>query len=155
MGRKGPAPRPGTLRLLVGERPARRGNEPVPPPGDPVQPEEVDEAAAEVWNEVVPQLVAMGVVRRVDESVLWSFCCIEATRRRLAVMVAGSSPLIATRNKNGDAPALVRNPLMAMLRDYSALSVRIAAELGLSPRGRAELRFLTPAEPNELERLLS
>jgi P27 family predicted phage terminase small subunit len=102
---------------------------------------------------VVPQLEGMGVVGRLDSSLVAAWCEAEAERRRLAGMVAASTPLLAPRRT--DRPDLVRNPLMTMFVQVSLLSMRLAAELGLSPRGRAELRHLDRAYDTSGEELLS
>jgi P27 family predicted phage terminase small subunit len=154
MGRKGPAPAPGKVLQLRGRYPNEVGNEPVPPNGELEPPEGLTTRARPLWDEVVPALRAMGVVYPVDRAMIAAWCEAEAERRRLAQMVAASTPLLQT--SRSDRPDLVRNPLMTMFVHTTTLVMRLSAELGLSPRGRAELKHLQrPSAAVELERLLS
>jgi P27 family predicted phage terminase small subunit len=113
--------------------------------------------AVVVWGEVVPALVHMGYVAPCDASVIAAYCEAEAERRRLAMLVAQSTPLLQSRHSVGRSgePDLVRNPLMMMFVHTTMSVARLAADLGLSPRGRTELRFLSQPTEDDRMRLLS
>lgn len=149
---------PAKVRALRGgtsNAPVRRGNEPVPPASELVPPTWLTERGAIVWGEVVPALDAMGYVYACDTSMIVAFCEAEAERRRLASLVAQSTPLLQGSRKGRENAELVRNPLMMMFVNVTMIVARLAGELGLSPRGRTELRFLQQPAEDDRMRLLS
>lgn len=149
---------PATVRALRGGQsngPARRGNEPVPPPQGLHPPEWMTDRAHVVWDEVVPALGHMGYVYGCDTSMVVAFCEAEAERRRLSSLVAISTPLLQGAGRGSDRGELVRNPLMMMFVHVTQTVARLAGELGLSPRGRTELRFLTQPPADARDSLLS
>lgn len=151
---------PGKVRQLHGGAsadPGRAGHEPEPPEQPMVPPTWLTERGLVVWHEVVPALVHMGYVYACDTSVVVAFCETEAERRRLAMLVSQSTPLLQGAHSKGrdGPPELVRNPLMMMFVHTTMSVARLAGELGLSPRGRTELRFLSQPADDDRLRLLS
>ena len=150
---------PAKVRALRGGQsntPARRGNEPVPPEGGLTPPEWMTDRATVVWHEVTPALAHMGYVYSCDTAMVVAFCEAEAERRRLAHLVASSTPLLqGANNRAGDRAELVRNPMMSMFNHATLTVARLAGELGLSPRGRTELRFMAQPAIDSRESLLS
>jgi P27 family predicted phage terminase small subunit len=145
-----------TLRGGTSNQPVRRGYEPVPPEGELTQPAWMTDRARVVWDEVVPALGAMGYVYTCDTSMVVAFCEAEAERRRLAALVAASTPLLqGAGDRQRDRAELVRNPMMMMFFHVTQTVARLAGELGLSPRGRTELRFLSTPPVDERTSLLS
>ena len=111
--------------------------------------------ASVVWHEVVPALAHMGYVYSCDTAMVVAFCEAEAERRRLASLVAQSTPLLQGAGRGSDRGELVRNPMMMMFVHVTQTVARLAAELGLSPRGRTELRFMAQPAADSRESLLS
>src|SRR5258708_6516854 len=73
MGLRGPAPKPTAVRKLEGN-PSRRPfpeNEPVYAPGIPVKPKKISSGASAIWDELVGEMAAASVLRRVDRRALW------------------------------------------------------------------------------------
>lgn len=73
---KGRKPLPSKLKLLrgnPGKRPINK-NEPQPVPSIPEIPPELDEVAAAEWTRVCPELMAIGVLTKLDRSALSAYC---------------------------------------------------------------------------------
>jgi P27 family predicted phage terminase small subunit len=136
MGRRGPAPKPTNLRVLYGDKRSRiNTSEPRPRDVPPERPAWLSDVAAEEWERIVPDLVAMGTVRAVDATGLAAYCEAVARLRAAAALVARTGPLII--GKDGTAR---RNPAVAQARDASN-DVRVwAREFGLTPSARSPLR---------------
>ena len=130
MGRRGPAPLPTRVKLLHGEtRPSRLNlDEPDPPANAPVMPADLSPAAQAVWERVLRDQ-APGVILAAHADVLRLYC--EAVvRYGIPRHVLGKSgPLL----RGARGTEVVRNPLVAMVRDTGDQVRVLARELGLTP----------------------
>lgn len=94
-------------------------------------PDWLNDDAREVWNRIVPWLVANGVALSVDLEVVALYChsqamlvsCVEAIRRDGLVV-------------EGSHGGLVRHPLAGTMVQMQDQVRRLSAELGLSPLAR-------------------
>lgn len=99
--------------------------------GGLVCPDWLSDSAREVWNRVVPWLVANGVALAVDLEVVALYChsqamlvsCVDAIRRDGLVI-------------EGSHGGLVRHPLAGTMVQMQDQVRRLSAELGLSPLAR-------------------
>jgi P27 family predicted phage terminase small subunit len=136
MGRRGPAPKPTALRVLHGDRPHRiNRREPQPRDAPPVKPHDLTEGASAEWDRVLPDLVAMGTAKAVDQAGLAAYCEAVAHLRTLADLVAHSGPLLVGRDGLAH-----KNPAVAQFRDASTLVRLWAREFGFTPASRQPLR---------------
>jgi P27 family predicted phage terminase small subunit len=151
MGRRGPAPKPTSLRLLHGDRKDRINTaEPRPRNMPPERPGWLSALAAEEWDRIAPDLVAMGTVRAVDATALAAYCEAVARLRSALGAVAGHG-LIVT-----DVDGIPhRNPAAAMARDASNEIRLWAREFGLTPSARSPLRVDVSHHGLPAERLLT
>lgn len=144
MGLHGPPPKPLPLRVLHGDKKSRTNlNEPQAQPLTKADPLDwMDAEARSVWEEVVEELDAMGLLRQVDLYVVASFVASFRTFEQAAVLVAKAGPLI--KGKDG---RLVRNPAVAVQRDAMNMIRLLGRELGMSPAART----MMAARPSEDE----
>jgi P27 family predicted phage terminase small subunit len=138
MGKRGPAPVPTNLRLLHGEtRPSRiNRDEPKPRELSPPKPEWLSSAAAEEWDRVIPDVIAMRSARAVDASALAAYCEAVARFRTASQVVAVAGLMIKDRDGS-----LRRNPAVSQARDASAEMRSWAREFGFTPAARQPLRI--------------
>lgn len=148
---KGPKPAPNVVRLAVGMEPRRNAADlgevhpevDVPPMPDFLTPE----AAAE-WARIVPELVELRLISRLDLAALTTYVC---TFGRLVVIEAALQRLQAERVAAGAdaADALVNvtpsgfrreDVLVRMAQDLTQLCDRLIGNFGLSPSTRARVR---------------
>jgi P27 family predicted phage terminase small subunit len=130
VGRRGPASLPTRVKLLHGEtRPSRLNhNEPRPPSDAPVMPADLEPAAQKVWARVMATQ-APGVILAAHTDTLRLYCEWVVRYEAWSRHLARSGPLI----KGARGHDLVRNPLVAMVRDAGAEVRVLARELGLTP----------------------
>jgi phage terminase small subunit len=113
---------PTALKKLAGN-PGKRpftANEPKPPVGAPVCPEWLLGDALDEWKRITPALELMGVLTKVDHSVLVGHC---VTYGEIAETVKAGQPLKAA--------------LLSQMRAF-------AGELGLTPAARAKMSIAPP-----------
>lgn len=150
MGRRGPAPKPTSLRLLHGDRPARINYaEPVPRELPAERPAWLSADAAEEWDRIVPELEHMRVIRAVDSMVVAAYCEAVARFRQASAIVAAEGLLIEV---DGTAR---KHPAALIARDASADMRLLGRELGLSPSARSMLRAGAESPHGGPERLLT
>lgn len=137
MGKRGPAPKPTNLRVLHGDRKDRINvDEPKAPEGYPECPDTVSDAVREVWDYTVAQLAAMNVASPADRDSLLCYCEAVVVHRQASAILARSNVLI----KRKDSDTLMRNPALVVQRDAAQMISRFAAQFGLSPSARSEIR---------------
>lgn len=137
MGKRGPAPRPTTLKLLHGERHKDRINpdEPAPRPTLPELPDDAPDAVRAVWDDTLRELDAMNLAFAADGPALRCYCEAVVVHRRASVEVAEHPLLI-----KGGMGGLVRNPALQVQRDAAATIRAFAQEFGLTPSARSSIR---------------
>ena len=111
------------LPVLVGGRPFE-----LEPPAD------LPPAALEVWRLVVPELVTVGLVDRVDVPALVVMCTAYARMVEAGELVAAHG--LVVESTRGTA---IVNPAAKVERDASLLFLRYAEQFGLTPSARARL----------------
>lgn len=135
MGKRGPAPKPTTLRLLEGarERDVTR-NEPVARSGKIEPPEGMSHDVRVIFEYVVAELEHMKIASPADRDSL--VCYAEAVdKHRKASAVLAKSPVIIKGLHGG----MVRNPALSVQRDAAQVIRQFAQEFGLTPSARARI----------------
>lgn len=120
-------PTPTAIKKLSGNAGRRpmTANEPMPPTGSPACPAWLTGDALEEWKRIVPALDLMGVLTKVDHSILIGHC---VTYGEIAATAKSGEPLKAA--------------LLGQMRAY-------AAELGLTPAARAKLSIAPPPKGDD------
>lgn len=135
MGRGRPRKPTATLKLMGAfrnNRHAERENEPQPT-GTPVAPAWLDETGLELWNRLVPKLIAIGVAKDFDNESLGSMCrWWSAWRKADAALV-----------ENGITTAGM-NQSVAAWKQFSLL----ASKFGLTPVDRTKIA-VEPKDDNQ------
>jgi P27 family predicted phage terminase small subunit len=150
MARPGPPKKPVALRVLSGERRPSRVNyhEPKMLPHVPACPTTLSDKARPVWDAVVAQLRPSRMLSDVDAYVLAVFCEHVINHQEEVALVRASGYLL---QRDG---AMVKNPLVGMMRNEAHVIRLLAGEYGLTPAARASI-VAPPAPQSDLEQLLS
>ncbi len=145
MGRRGPPKKPTALKRLQGnpgKRPLPK-DEPAPPPADPklpdsmpVCPDFLDEAARAEWAEIVPQLVELKVLARLDRAALAAYCQAWSRWRMAELLLAGDG--LTYMSATG---VVKKHPAIAIAAEAQKLMRQFLIEFGLTPAARARLRL--------------
>ena len=141
MGARGPAAMPTKLRILRGGVHPERINleEPVPADLPLDKPVWMTAAGSAKWDELVPHLVAMGVVTAADVDALTAYCECWARWQKL-VLLAARTPPVFRRGGEGEDMVMVKNPVWSQVRDAEAMMRMWAREFGFTPSARSGLR---------------
>jgi phage terminase small subunit len=138
MGRRGPAPQPAAVKELRGARPVRINRaEPVPRAAAIEPPAGLSAEVLAVWDELLPELLAMKIGAKVDADAFASWCRCVAAMRRLDREDLGD-PAVITR-------LLKLGPEMRMW----------AREFGFTPAARQQIRGPAAGGGAGAERLLA
>jgi len=149
MGQRGPAPTPTSILNARGSWRAKgRANEPRPAAGAPPMPRWLSKEAKAEWKRIVPDLLALGVLTRVDRTALAAYCqahaeLVEATR---LLEAEGRILGVPVFNKAGDQTGTVKkaHPAVRLQRDAFARVKVFLGEFGLTPATRAKLAVPGP-----------
>lgn len=138
MGRRGPAPKPTKLKLLMGERNSRiNPAEPISRDTTPEPPEGISPEVRDIWDYTLAELQYMKVVTAPDRDALMAYCEAVVLHRKASAILAKSPILV----KGVMDKTLVRNPAIAIQRD-AAHAIRVfAQEFGLTPSARTRIRM--------------
>lgn len=152
MGLRGPAPKPTALRKLEGN-PSKRPlpqNEPQYAPGVPSKPKKISRAASPIWDDLVDQMAAAAVLRRVDARALWQLAEDEALLANayegiwsMAAAIKREAKAQGKRLQQGEIMALLsmKNGRMAMsaVGHLAARVIIERREFGLTPSSRSRI----------------
>lgn len=136
MGKRGPKKLPTNILILRGSRRVedRPKNEPKPRQGMPNPPEILKGEALDEWNRKAPLLYEQGTLTLIDNSALAAYC-ISWALMCAALKLCEEDKLIETA-KNGSPK---KSPIVSILRGAYNDMVRLAAEFGMTPSGRANI----------------
>jgi P27 family predicted phage terminase small subunit len=155
MGQRGPRPKPTAAKLLTGTFRKDRAipNEPQPEVVAPSCPPHLSGLAKKEWKRLVPELLALGLLTKIDRAALAAYCqCwarwVEAEEK---LKVEGLTIKTPSGFEQPSAWLTIANKALALLRAY-------AAEFGLSPATRARVSAAEPPKRdnpfNALDRYL-
>jgi P27 family predicted phage terminase small subunit len=135
MGRRGPAPKPASLRLLDGARTRDiNANAPVARDGKIETPDFLSDDVRVIFEHTVAELEYMGIAAPSDRDVLIAYCEAVDKHRKASALLARSPVLVKGMHGN-----LVRNPALQVQRDAAHLIRQLAQEFGLTPSARARI----------------
>lgn len=145
MGLRGPPAKPTALKAAQGN-PGRRQlteNEPVPPPGPIAPPAWVTGAAAQIWNDLAPVLIAMRTLTTADRLTFGRYCVDFARFLELKTHMwdrGWTGTCYPIKDKKGKTRFAGELPQAAELRRLHEILVRLEDRFGLSPSARTRLR---------------
>lgn len=135
MGERGPLPATATVHHLRGN-PGHRApaQPPTPAPRPPEPPTWLDREGKAEWRRIVPELVKLGLVAKVDRAVLATYC--DAWSRFVeARKHLGDGLVVKYRDDRGPT----KNPAWQIYRDAAHLVNQLGERLGVSPRARLRM----------------
>lgn len=145
MGKRGPAPKPTSLRVLDGDREDRiNREEPLPEQTEVLAPSWLDDRAHAVWDRLAPDLIAKGVLTGWDVDVFAAFCSVVVRNADALVDVARNGTSLTTVERElSDGTVIyrvVKNPAWQVARESSALVTTLGGRFGLNPSDRSQIK---------------
>lgn len=114
-------------------------------------PKHLGKLARECWRKIVPFLESTGKVQRIDSSLVELFCVQYETYRKAYDDVSKNGIQSKIYKSLQDVTGAIvgidftgyrKNPAVAIMKDSTSQMSTIGAELGLTPKSRAELLSL-------------
>ncbi len=149
MGKRGPKPKPASVRKLLGN-PGKRPIRPdLPaPPGAPPIPARlmVDPVAVEKWHEFVPILLGIGTLTTADGEALATLCEVHSAAQACLLEFRATGPVMHT-----DLGGVKPNPAGPLYRGLVSLQASLMGEFGLTPTSRTRLGGKEEKPADEVE----
>lgn len=98
------------------------------------------------WRRAGRQLLEMGVMTSVDRAALAAYCVAYERWVEAEGKVATLGTVVKTAAGN-----LIQNPYLAVANRAMEQMTRLAAEFGMTPSSRSQVRTTGPAEKSEFE----
>ena len=157
MGLRGPPPKPTRIRAIEGNR-ARRplpANEPQYPPGVPERPSDMSAGAAKIWDMLVGEMAASGVLRTVDALALMQLCedqaMLDTLRKGMAEMTREISRKAKEKKMELPGGPLIQlsrtiegRRTLSTIRELSAQIIVQRREFGLTPASNGRVQMAGP-----------
>lgn len=147
---RGPAPTPTKVLESRGSwRASTRKGEFTPPPGEPQKPPDLSPEASRIWDFIVPELVATGILSKIDSIMLTLFCTTAALwwKEKEAFERLGSTYVI--ERDTGQVDPLTKEPIkekvlrrfphVGVFKELSHQVANLGAQFGMSPAARTRI----------------
>jgi P27 family predicted phage terminase small subunit len=139
----GKVPAPAALRLLTGRSPGRDSGDRIveqPPPfkrGGVEVPVEVesDPRALEIWNDTLPELERLDIVKPEDRGAFANYCLTTAALFRAHVEWRKLGWPMTGKTSQGESV----HPLVRVVAELSGRQIRSAEQFGLTPAAESKL----------------
>ena len=140
MGRRGPTPTPTPKLALRGSwRAMTRPQEPKPEPQAPPRPASLSPGAATVWDDVVPQLDAAGMLTAVDGKTFARYCELFTVWDDLLAFLRKSGHAHPIKGPRGDVIGVRAYPQVRLMLQVNEALLRMETHFGMTPAARARL----------------
>jgi P27 family predicted phage terminase small subunit len=157
MGKRGKRPEPTVLKIAKGN-PGKRAlneNEPRPPADEIAPPDWVVGKSREKWDELIPKLVAMGVMTNADIDTIARYCTMHEQYLKYLDQVRRGLDVLVMRDDAGRVKYMQSTPAATMMTKLAASMLRIEQEFGLTPSARSQISAAPPKHQDEFEAFLT
>ena len=151
MGRRGPAPKPTSLKRLEGNPGKRKlnQNEPKPRSRRPTMPAHFNEDQIATWKRITRELRVMQVMTSADADVITLLVEAIVERREAQKIIAKDGETIMSPN---GYPTV--HPLSGKVNKLSAQILRLLEQLGMTPASRSRIQVLDGKSDDPFEDFL-
>jgi len=157
----GRRPLPTATKKLRGNPGKRKLNdaEPVAPLGVPEMPKGLGKTAAAEWKSIVPDLIALGVLSKVDAKALAAYChsfarWFQAEQDVTKYGVIVEEPVLLMGEPTGYM-RLKKNPACTVSETAMKTMKSFLVEFGMTPASRTRIRIEKPKQEDPLDAYLA
>jgi P27 family predicted phage terminase small subunit len=133
------------LALRGSWRAGTRPGEPKPEPQAPPKPAAMSPGAAVVWDEVVPQLDAAGMLAQFDGRAFSRYCELWTAWDDQLAFLRKSGYAHPVKNSRGDITGVRPYPQVRLMLQINEALLRMEAHYGMTPASRARVSGEPPA----------
>lgn len=146
MAKRGPKPKPTSLKLLSGTRPDRiNQNEPEAPEGIPGPPEHLKGMALDQWHRIAPMLGRMRVLTPADAEALALYCTHFERWQEAEAAIRDIGLLVET-----PAGGAKISPYYSIASQAMRECSKLLVEFGCTPSARSRVDATPDAKPSAL-----
>lgn len=131
--------KPTELHVLEGTlnstRHSDRGNEPRPVQSEEDAPDYLSDEATEIWDELAPLLINLGVLTEIDRQLFSAYCEKRAAWEYYTSKVEKGKEVGKTKNGN-----LVQNPYIGLANRAFDQMIKLGIEFGITPSSRSKVK---------------
>jgi len=152
MGKRGRRPEPTILKIAKGN-PGKRSlnmSEPRPPVGEILPPDWVTGVARAKWDNLVPKLVAMGVMTVSDIDTIARYCAMHEQYLKYLDQVRRGLDVLVMRDEAGRVRYMQSTPAATMMLKLATSMLRIEQEFGLTPSARSGIVASQAETPEDI-----
>lgn len=111
--------------------------------------------AKSAWKQLAPDLVASGLLTRLDRNALSRYCTLWARWRKAEDFIAKHGDVYTLKDSAGGARCVMQFPQVAIAHRLSLALTTLEAEFGMTPSGRSRIHIPPPLPgPSELDRFI-
>src|SRR5882724_9045165 len=156
MGLRGPRPTPSAILKARGTYRADRGrNEVKGPRGIPRCPAGLDKLAKKCWLQLIPMLLSMGVLSRIDRNAIIRYCIFWSQWHQAQQFLSKNGLVYPIKDGNGKVKCLAAFPHVAIVSKVGLLLAKFEQEFGMTPSARTRIECnVEEAESETIESYL-
>ena len=124
-------------------------DEPEPPAGEPEMPDWLDPDAKAARDQVVPLLLEMGVLTKVDGNALGRYCQLWSRWKAAELFIQKHGSVYPIKDERGRTKCVQQFPQVAIAHRLSLALTRLEAEFGLTPAGRSRIQVGSSSQLND------
>lgn len=144
MGRRGPSPTPTPILKLRGSTLVTKKREKAEvrgPAGLPDCPDWLDSDGQEAWTRVVPLLVQMGVLTRVDANALGRYCRLFTRWKKAEEFISKNGDVYPLKDESGQIKYLQQFPQVGIAIKLAQQLTKLEQEFGMTPSARSRIQL--------------
>ena len=156
MGKRGPRPEPTILKIAKGNPGKRQLNKQEPKPEtDGIEPPAwVTGVSLKKWHEIVPKLIAMGVMTNADIEAIARYCTMHEHYVKYLDQVRRGLDVLVIRDEKGKVKYMQSTPAATMVTKLAQSMLRIEQEFGLTPSARTGIVADKKTNKEEIDAIL-
>lgn len=120
----------------------------LPPLSDLSPPEELNQRASEIWNDIAPTLSGKSLLTHADRKMLTIYC-IELAKYFQYTEDIGTEVVLELRNGQGAVINYMKNPLCDLADKSLKAAVTIGIHFGLTPASRGKMNLAPEGKSKE------
>src|SRR6266850_891856 len=150
MGLRGPRPTPSAILKARGTYRADRARGEVRGPrGIPRCPAGLDKRAKQCWTQLIPMLLSMGVLSRIDRNAIVRYCIFWSQWHQAQQFVSKNGLVYPIKDGNGKVKSLAAFPHVAIVSKVGLLLTKFEQEFGMTPSARTRIECSAVEEEDE------
>ena len=153
MGRKGPAAHPVAIQRRRGKQPLK-AHTLAPTVASPELPTWLTKGGQFAWSDLVPLLIELGVLSRIDGNALARYCHLWDRWRKAEDFLLANGEVCEVRDDEGRVVSTRAWPQVDIAFRLAQALLRLEQEFGMTPSARSRIRDGTAQQATMMQKLV-